>query len=141
SSHAALLSRKGAARGPNGGGTGSAPGKFNKPYDLDVDAEGSLWVVDFGNNRIQRMTTAGVYLSSLGSLGLDVAQFSTPSGIAIDGAGMVSVADSKNNRVQVFVDLNRPDTTITNGPGTETSLTTATFTFTANEPGATFECT
>ena len=115
-------------------------GKFNKPYDLDFDAEGTLWVVDNVNNRVQRMTTAGVFLSKLGSLGLDVAQFSGPSGIAIDGAGAVSVADTKNNRTQVFIDANGPDTTIVTGPGTATSQTTASFTFSANEPGATFEC-
>ena len=59
----------------------------------------------------------------------------------IDAAGLVSIADSSNNRVQVFIDANGPDTTFTGGPATVTSQTTATFTFTANEPGATFECT
>jgi hypothetical protein len=53
----------------------------------------------------------------------------------------VSITDSSNNRVQVFIDANGPDTTFTGGPATVTAQTTATFTFTANEPGATFECT
>ncbi len=127
--------------GVSGVSSSAADGKFSRPYDLDFDAEGSMWVADRNNHRIQRMTTAGTYLSKLGTQGLDIGQFNFPSGIAVDGAGLVSVADSSNNRVQVFIDANGPDTTFTGGPATVTTQTTATFTFTANEPGATFECT
>ena len=127
--------------GTGGVSSSSQDGKFSRPYDLDFDAEGSIWVADRNNHRIQRMTTGGIFLSKLGSLGLDIAQFNFPSGIVIDAAGLVSITDSSNNRVQVFIDANGPDTTFTGGPATVTSQTTATFTFTANEPGATFECT
>ena len=80
------------------------------------------------------------YLSQLG--GRDRSrhrQFSAPLGIAIDSAGRILVTDSINNRVQVFEDKNGPDTTIT-GPASSTPSSSASFTFTANEPGATFHC-
>jgi streptogramin lyase len=127
------------------GGPGSSQldGKFSRPYDLDFDAQGTLWVADHNNNRIQRMQTDGTFLSNLGPIagGLDIAQFKAPSGIAVDPTGQVAVADTSNNRVQVFVDANGPDTTVTGGPASPTSATSAQFTFTANEPGATFKCT
>ena len=126
--------------GTSGVSSSLQDGKFSRPYDLDFDAEGSIWIADRNNHRIQRMTTGGLFLSKLGSLGLDIAQFNFPAGIVVDAAGLVSITDSSNNRVQVFIDANGPDTTFTGGPATVTSQTTATFTFTANEPGATFEC-
>jgi sugar lactone lactonase YvrE len=131
--------------GSGSGGTSSSQldGKFSRPYDLDFDAQGTLWVADHNNNRIQRMQTDGTFLSNLGPVagGLDIAQFKAPSGIAVDATGQVSVADTSNNRVQVFIDANGPDTTVTGGPASVTSATSAQFTFTANEPGATFKCT
>jgi sugar lactone lactonase YvrE len=137
---AGTFASKWGGSGAGGVSSGSADGKFKTPYDVAFDAEGSIWVADFGNNRIQRLQTDGVFLSKLGSAGLDTYQFSSPAGIAVDGAGAVSVADMANNRVQVFIDNNGPDVTIVSGPGTSTGASSATFTFTANEPGATFEC-
>jgi sugar lactone lactonase YvrE len=126
--------------GTGGVSSGTADGKLKTPYDVDIDAEGSVWVADYGNDRIQRLTTTGTFLSKLGSSGLDTYQFSGPAGIGVDPAGAISVSDSLNNRVQVFIDNIGPDTTIVTGPGTSTGSSTAQFTFTANEPGATFEC-
>jgi DNA-binding beta-propeller fold protein YncE len=131
--------------GSGSGGISSSQqdGKFSRPYDLDFDAEGTLWVADRNNNRIQRMQPDGTFLSNLGPLagGLDIAQFKVPGGIAVDPTGQVVVADTSNNRVQVFVDANGPDTTITHGPASVTSSQSAQFQFTANEPNATFKCT
>ncbi len=123
------------------GTSGSGDGGLSGPSDLAIDAEGTVWVVDKGHNRLQRFTTAGAFLSKLGgvAIGLDTGQFSVPLGIAIDSTGRILVTDSANNRVQVFEDKNGPDTTIT-GPASSTPSSSATFSFTANEPGATFHC-
>jgi len=125
------------------GTTGSQLGGLSKPTDLAIDGEGTVWVVDSGHNRLERFTTAGTPLSMLGAAagasGLKTGQFSTPIGLAIDSTGRFLVTDSNNNRVQVFEDKNGPDTTIS-GPGVSTPLSSATFTFSANEPGATFHC-
>ena len=40
----------------------------------------------------------------------------------------------------MFIDQNEPDVTITAGPGTATTLSTASFSFTANDFNATFQC-
>ena len=130
----------GAFLGKWGSGPSGQDGKLSSPYDLAFDAEGTVWVADRNNHRIQRFTTAGAFLSKLGAQGLRTAEFDLPSAIAIDGFGNVLVADTNNQRVQVFVDANGPDVTFTSGPATVSSGTSATFAFTANEPGATFEC-
>jgi DNA-binding beta-propeller fold protein YncE len=120
---------------------GTEDNEMSSPSDLAFDGDGTIWIVDRVNNRIQRFTTAGVYLSKLGGTdpGLETGQFDAPLGIAIDSAGRILAADSQNDRVQVFEDKNGPDTTIV-GPGVSTPSSDATFTLTANEPGATFHC-
>ncbi len=121
-------------------GSSSLDGKLKGPSDIDFDAQGTMWIADRSNNRLQRFTTTGVFLSKIGSLGLDVAQFDAPSSVVVDGSGRVLVADTNNHRVQVFIDANGPDVTFSTGPSTVSSATSASFSFTANEPGATFEC-
>ena len=37
------------------GSQGSVPEKFERPTDITVDAKGNIYVVDFGNNRIQKL--------------------------------------------------------------------------------------
>ena len=36
------------------GSQGSVPEKFERPTNITVDAKGNIYVVDFGNNRIQK---------------------------------------------------------------------------------------
>jgi len=61
-----------------------------------------VFVADRGNNRIQKFTSTGVYITQWGSLGSGNGQFNSPSGIATNAAGDVYVADFLNNRIQKF---------------------------------------
>jgi len=45
------------------GGSGTGPGKFNKPFCLTVDSKGNVFVVDSGNNRIQEFLPTGQYVT------------------------------------------------------------------------------
>ncbi len=54
------------------------------------------------NNRIQKFTSAGVYITQWGKSGTGNGQFNGPYGIALDGANNVYVADPGNNRIQKF---------------------------------------
>lgn len=41
------------------GEEGSGPGQFREPTDIDSDASGNLYVVDYRNNRVQKFTPDG----------------------------------------------------------------------------------
>jgi sugar lactone lactonase YvrE len=85
-------------------GIGTAA-SFNYPSGLVVDSSGNVYVSDFLNNRIRKITSSGVVttLAGRGELGLDdglgsEARFGYPEGLAIDNAGIIYVADS--NRIR-----------------------------------------
>lgn len=82
---------------------GVQPGSFSNPTDLAIDnRNGDIYVVDSGNNRVQRFDAEGNYLSEFGSFGTENGQFNAPWGVAIDNEGYVYVTDSKNARVEKF---------------------------------------
>lgn len=82
---------------------GLEPGSFNMPSDLAVDnRNGDIYIVDSGNNRIQRFNSEGNFLSDFGQFGAEQGSFNTPWGIAIDKDGYVYVSDPKNSRIQKF---------------------------------------
>mgnify|MGYP000725228445 CR=1 FL=1 len=60
---------------PNGkwvktlGSKGSEDGQFYQPKGLAFDSDGNLWVVDSGNNRIQKFDSSGNFSSKFGSSG------------------------------------------------------------------------
>jgi hypothetical protein len=86
------------------GSAGTGNGQFTTPRGVAVNqSTGDVYVVDSGNNRIQRFNADGDYLSQFGSTGSGNGQFSTAVGIAIDPtSGAVYVSDQGNRRVQKF---------------------------------------
>ena len=90
------------------GTTGSEPGQFQSPRAVAVAADGSLYVVDSMNDRIQHLSQDGEVLHVWGTHA-DVSQgeapggtFNEPWGIAVGLDGSVYVADTWNYRVQKF---------------------------------------
>src|SRR5215467_10577261 len=78
-------------------------GEFMAPvYGLCVDQQGSLFVVDNGNNRVQKFDNAGNFIILWGNFGSANSNFHNPSGVACDGKGDVWVVDTNNHRVQKF---------------------------------------
>jgi hypothetical protein len=87
-------------------GAGSVA-KFNYPLGVGVDGSGNVYVADAGNNRIRRITPAGIVstLAGDGSLGFKdgvgtAAKFDGPFAVAIDGSGKVYVVDYFNSRLR-----------------------------------------
>ena len=91
------------------GTLGTGDGQFNGPAGVAVDASGNVYVGDTGNNgihnnRIQKFTDTGVYLTQWGAQGSGDGQLNGTWGVAVDAAGNVYVADFRNHRVQKFTD-------------------------------------
>ncbi len=81
------------------GGYGIADGKLNQPQGVTVDSSGNVYVVDTGNNRIQKFTSAGVHTATWGTAGSGNLQFNNPTGIATDNTYLY-IVDTGNNRIQ-----------------------------------------
>ena len=75
------------------GSQGSGVGQFDKPYRLQFDANGILFVADRGNYRIQRITREGVFLAPLEIPGLYFKDF------GFDRAGNIYCLDGYGVRV------------------------------------------
>jgi sugar lactone lactonase YvrE len=84
------------------GGYGSGNGQFYYPNSLAVGADGSVYVLDGWNYRVQKFDGSGNFVAKWGSYGNGNGQFSSPGGIAIAADGSIYIADSYNYRVQKF---------------------------------------
>jgi uncharacterized protein YjiK len=78
------------------------PWYFNSPWGMASDNSGFVYVADAGNNRIQKFTSDGQFVSTWGSYGSGNGEFSHPEGIATDKDSFVYVSDSLNSRIQKF---------------------------------------
>ncbi len=67
----------------NFGSAGNGNGQFNAPVGIAFDSSGNIYVTDVSNNRVQKFTANGVYVSQFGSAGSGNGQFNAPFGIAI----------------------------------------------------------
>ena len=76
-------------------------GHFSHPQYLAVGDDGSVYITDLGNKRIQKFSSDGEYLTEWGQSGKHPGGFHFPSGIAVSDDS-VFVADSDLNRIQKF---------------------------------------
>jgi DNA-binding beta-propeller fold protein YncE len=68
-----------------------------------VDKLGHIYVVDRGNDRIQKFDSNGKFITAWGSHGINNGgQFSEVADVTVDSTGHVYVSDYGDNTVKVF---------------------------------------
>jgi len=95
--------------GYNGDNIPATSATLSGPYGVAVDAAGNLYIADFGNCRIRKVsngiitTVAGNGLPGYGgdNGAATNASLNGPYGVAVDAAGTVYIADSGNNRIRI----------------------------------------
>ncbi len=85
------------------GSLGERPGQFRLPTDIAIDADGFIYVGEYGgNDRISKFTPAFEYVLSFPGPASGEAALSPPSGLAFDDEQTLWVADTCNHRVCRF---------------------------------------
>ncbi len=95
----------GVAGSADGSGTNAS---FSNPQGIAVDSSGNLYVADYGNNTVRKISPDGAVSTLAGTAGISgstdangaSASFSGPYGITVNTSGVVYVTDSNNNTIR-----------------------------------------
>lgn len=81
---------------------GKALDQFNQPESIIADQAGNIYVEDWGNRRVLKLSRTGETLLAFGTKGEGPGEFMNTAGLAIDAAGNVYVPDMASHRIQIF---------------------------------------
>jgi DNA-binding beta-propeller fold protein YncE len=90
------------------GSQGTEPGQFNAPRGIAFAPDGSFYVADSRNHRIQHLSADGQVIKVWGTFAdqsagnAPIGTFNEPWGVAVGPDGSVYVSDTWNHRVQKF---------------------------------------
>ncbi|MBS1521865.1 MAG: hypothetical protein JST50_12760 [Bacteroidetes bacterium] len=99
-----------AGNGTAGNSDGPAlSAQFYAPQGVAVDAQGNVFVADYGNNLIREIVAATDSVKTIAGNGIPgyvdgaaikTSEFYGPSGIAVDASGNLFIADKNNNMIR-----------------------------------------
>ncbi|RKT54564.1 RICIN domain-containing protein [Saccharothrix australiensis] len=98
--------------GSSGDNGPAANATLNNPFGIAVDHDGTLYLADFDNHRVRRITPDGTITTvagtgTAGSSGdngpATAAQLKNPQDVALDSAGALYLAEAHNHRVRRVV--------------------------------------
>ncbi|MCX6952028.1 MAG: immunoglobulin domain-containing protein, partial [Verrucomicrobia bacterium] len=125
----ALAGSPGLSGAADGTGTDA---RFSSPQGVAVDGFGTLFVADFGNSTIRKVTSGGAVVTLSGFAGsrgrIDgppaIARFNAPRGVVLDTIGDLYVTDSVNGAIRLITLDNHVQTVAGGTPGTRDAVGT-----------------
>ena len=93
---------KSQAKGPPNmfeGGKGSGKGQFDLPTAIAMDGNGTVFIADTGNGRVEKFSATGAFLGTIKIAGSGHGQKAEPTGMAVDHVGYIYVADTSKHSV------------------------------------------
>jgi sugar lactone lactonase YvrE len=115
------------ASGYNGDNIAATTAEITNPRGIAVDATDNLYIADYGNQRIRKVSNTGIITTVAGNgtagyngdnIAATSAELHTPLGVTVDAAGDLYIADAGNNRVrEVIVATGNITTVAGNGTG------------------------
>jgi DNA-binding beta-propeller fold protein YncE len=99
-----LIGQWGSSSGNLAGKPEAPNGTFNEPWGIAVGPDGTVYVADTWNHRIQKFAADGTFITKWGTGGTanETFGFYGPRAIAVDSQNRVFVADTGNSRVMVY---------------------------------------
>jgi phage tail-like protein len=101
-------------------GPSDQPGRFNTPWTLAGDDQGNVYVVDYGNKRVQKFDRTGELAPSFGKAIEDCHMLQQPVDIAVHSSAegvRVYIVDANLHAVLIFDDEGKPVHTPENPQG------------------------
>jgi uncharacterized protein (TIGR03437 family) len=92
-----------------GDGGPATAASLDQPSGVTVDAAGNLYIADYNNQRIRKVTSGGIITTVAGDGGSKFsgdggpaigASLAEPAGVAVDRAGNLYIADARSQRVR-----------------------------------------
>ena len=95
--------------GFSGDGGPATVAQLNGPYGIDIDASGNLYISDFSNNRMRKVSTSGIITTIAGTgtggytvdgIAATASELNHPGFFRIDKSGNIFISDNANQRVR-----------------------------------------
>ncbi|MFZ4797625.1 MAG: T9SS type A sorting domain-containing protein [Bacteroidia bacterium] len=93
-----------------GDGSTAISASLNFPKGIALDVSGNIYIADYGNQRIRKVTVSTGIINTVAGNGIlgfggddssaTSAKLNYPTGIAIDGLGNIYIVDQSNNRIR-----------------------------------------
>ena len=94
----------------SGDGGSAINAGFNQPYGVVFDSAGNIYIADYSNSRVRKITVATGIITTVVGTGTGgfagdagqatSAQINNPTGLAFDSAGNLYIADYNNHRIR-----------------------------------------
>jgi sugar lactone lactonase YvrE len=82
------------------GKLGTGPVEFNMPWGIHIDANDDVFVADWKNNRVQKLTKTGALLMEIKGEGARA--LNHPTHVTTDAEGDIYVCDWANHKLRIY---------------------------------------